>query len=398
MSESPKRFANSRALLVLITLLLLLPVAGGTLARAFAGADDEDSFYREYSVFTEVFEYIRDHYVEETSLDRLFAGAFDGTADALDPLATYVPASDVERYRQVLDLGGGRSGLQVVRERGILYVVGVAPDSPGAEAGLKSGDILSKLDSRSTRLMPLWQAQVMLAAEPDATLPIQVLRQGQTLELELTMVEFPAPDPVVEARDGVRLVRIPQFGPTLVEQLEKLLQSPDLAGRESIILDVRSVAGGDAGSALAAADLFVEGQLGELRERDRVVEEYISQREPVWRGRLVLLTNRGSQGASELFAAILRQRAGAQLVGAGTFGHAGRRASKTLSNGAELYYTDAFYVAPDGTSLSEALMPDLRVNGSSRSLSEVDLSLEELVIERAIGLVREQEAAERKAA
>ncbi len=397
--DDRSRLTGSRALFVLITVLLLAPIASGSLTRAIAsGEDKDDSFYREFSVFTEVLEHIRKRYVEETRLDDLFAGAFDGAADALDPMATYVPVDSVTSYREALSHGARRSGLQLVRERGILFVVGVAPGSPGDIAGLKSGDILSKLNGRSTRLTPLWKAQVIFTGEPGTKIALDVLRQGQPMEFDLILGKFELEEPSVVMREGVAILRITQFEPGLVEQLESLLETPEVATSGRLILDLRSVAGGDIGTALAAADLFVDGRLGELRERTEVVETYASVRERVWDGRLVLLTDRGSQGASEVFAVVLKQLAEAATVGARTFGHAGRTVSRQLADGAELYYTDAFYVAPDGTVLNGGLSPDYRVTGSSLRLSDADRSFDDLVIERAIGIVLGQDEVEKKAA
>lgn len=400
-TENKRRFAGSRALFVLATLVVLAPIASGSLGRALAGATDSeetDSFYREFAVFTEVLQHVRDRYVEATDLDRLFAGAFDGTADALDPTATYVPGEAVERYREARATGARRSGLEVVRERGILYVVGVAPGSAGAEADFETGDIISKLNGRSTRLTPLWEAQLLLAGSPGQKVSAEVLRRGETLELELTLEERDSDGLDLERRENADILRLSRFDVTLVDPLRELLTEGELAQGGRLILDLRSLAGGDPAAAFAMADLFVDGDLGSLRSRDETTEQFVSERPAVWSGPLVLLTNRGSQGASEIFAALLRQLAGAQLVGGNTFGHAGRTAQKTLSDGAQLFYTDAFFVAPDGTALDEALTPDLRVSGASRSLSEADLSLDELLIERAIGVLMELEAGAEKAA
>ena len=399
LTNRPSRFTGSRALFVLISVLLLAPIATGSLTRAIASSDDKkDSFYREFAVFTEVLEHIRKRYVEETVLDELFAGAFDGAADALDPMATYVPADSVARYREALGHGIQRTGLQLVRDRGFLFVVGVAPGSSGDEVGLKSGDIVSKLNGRSTRLLPLWEARVMLGGEVGTKVAIEVLRQGQTKDFELTLREFETEEPNVEMREGVAIVQIGQFEPGLVERLEELLSTPEVAKNGRLILDLRSIAGGSVDIALAAADLFVDGALGELRERTEVVETFTSSRERIWNGRLVLLTNRGSQGASEVFAVVLKQLAEAVTVGGGTFGHAGRSASRTLSGGGEFFYTDAFYVTPDGTMLNQTLAPDSAVTGSSRRLGDADRSLDELIIERAIEVALEPEAAQKKAA
>ena len=313
-------------------------------------------------------------------------------------MATYVPAGSVDRYQNALGQGIKRSGLQLVRDRGFLFVLGVAPGSPGDDVGLESGDIVSKLNGRSTRLLPLWEARVTLGGEEGTTVAMEVLRQGQTMEFEPTLREFEIEEPSVEIREGVAIVQIGQFEPGLVERLETLLSTSEVTASGRLILDLRNIAGGNLDIALAAADLFVDGALGELRERTEVVETFSSSRERIWNGRLVLLTNRGSQGASEVFTVVLKQLAEAVTVGRATFGHAGRSASRTLSGGGEFFYTDAFFVAPDGTMLNETLAPDFRVTGSSRRLGDADRSLDELIIERALEVAFESEAPQKKAA
>ena len=263
---------------------------------------------------------------------------------------------------------------------------------------MESGDIVSRLNGRSTRLLPLWEARVTLCGEVGARVAIEVLRKGKTMDFELELREFETEEPSVEIREGVAIVQIGQFEPGLVERLEGLLSTPEAVASGRLIVDLRSVAGGSVAIALAAADLFVDGALGELRERTEVVETFTSSRERLWNGRLVILTNRGSQGASEVFTVVLKQLAEAATVGGRTFGHAGRSASKTLSGGGEFFYTDAFYVAPDGTMLNEALAPDFRVTGASRRLGDGERSLDDLIIQRAIEVALEPEAAQKKAA
>ena len=106
---------------------------------------------------------MRQAYVDEPDMDTLMSGALDGTTDALDPFSLYVPASAArhlppgELHRPAL-----LSGLTLLKERGIAFVVAVEKGSPGAVAKIKPGDIVAKINDRSTRLMPLWEMQQAL--------------------------------------------------------------------------------------------------------------------------------------------------------------------------------------------------------------------------------------------
>ena len=97
---------STRLVFLLLSIALLLPVISGSLSRA-ATEDQpaQDSLSKNLSVFSEVLSLIRRAYVEETSMEELLAGALDGSSDALDQMATYVPLSDVERYREVRKIG-----------------------------------------------------------------------------------------------------------------------------------------------------------------------------------------------------------------------------------------------------------------------------------------------------
>ena len=105
---------RSRFLFFLLSVALLVPIVSATLLGAMSASDDEDdSLYKYLAVFSEVLSLIRRTYVEPTEMEGLFAGALDGTTDALDALSTYVPAAATETFRQALQVRGGRSGLTI---------------------------------------------------------------------------------------------------------------------------------------------------------------------------------------------------------------------------------------------------------------------------------------------
>jgi len=98
----------------------------------------------------------------------------------------------------------------------------------------------------------------------------------------------------------------------------------------------------------------------------------------------VLLVDRGTLGAAEVFATVLRQKVKAELVGERTFGHAGRQAVADLSSGGRLLFTDAFYTGPDKKPLKEALKPDLLVDERSRTYLEKDVPIGDLILRRGV--------------
>ncbi len=102
---------RSRILFILLSLALVVPLMSTGLRRALAEGNEEDSLYKQLSVFSEVLHLIRRAYVDEVSPEMLLAAALDGAADALDPLSTYVPAESLGTYATARTVGASHSGL-----------------------------------------------------------------------------------------------------------------------------------------------------------------------------------------------------------------------------------------------------------------------------------------------
>ncbi len=383
---------RSRLLFVLFSLASLLPILGSSLSRA--ATEDEagqDSLTKQLSVFSDVLSLIRRAYVDEASVERLLEGALEGSTDALDPLATFVPARVVQSYQRTREIGSRRSGLTITKERGIAYILAVESASPGEVAGIERGDILADVEGRSTRTMPLWELQSFLAAEPGSQIKIKILRRGQRRDVTVTLEEFEVPRPRIEERQDVAVLRLSRLDQPAVAGVRGALEELSEAGQERLVLDLRGVAGGDAAAAYQVGGLFVQGRLGELKGGGDVPVDFRSTAAPVWQGEVAVLIDGGCLGPSEVLASILKQKASAHLVGQPSFGHAGRQAALTLSDGSQLLITDAFYTGPDGEPIDERLAPDELVNEPGRPFAGRQDREGDLILERGVELLLREE-------
>ncbi len=389
---------RSRVLFLALSAVLVVPILAGSLLRAAQGDESpkEDSFYRYLSVFSEVLGLVKQAYVDEPDMTALMSGALDGTTDALDPFSIYVPADGVATYQEARTVGWRHSGIALLKERGVAYVVAVEKGSPGGEAGIQVGDIVAQVDERSTRTMPLWEIQELLARAAGTKVKLELVRVGETVKAEFELKAFDAPPARIERLEqGVALLRIPSFDRDTVQQVRTALEQaarPATAGENTaaapgagrLLIDLRGVASGDADVAYGVARLFADGELGVLADRNSTLQTFNGAGAPLWPGRTVVLVDRGTLGAAEVLATVLRQKGGAELVGERTFGHAGRQGSADLSNGGRLLFTDAFYTGPDKQPLDESLKPDLLVDERSRTFLEKDVPLGELILQRGV--------------
>lgn len=391
---------RGRGLFLLVSLAVLVPAMTGVLwsaagRRATDGGDD--SLYKNLAIFSEVLNLVGSSYVDETDSGQLLAGALDGLGDALDPFSVWVPAERLAEWDASRAIGRTRSGLTMVRDQGIAFVLAVEAGSPGATAGLLAGDIVAEIDGRSTREMPSWALASRLAGEPGTRLALRVLRQGDDLTVELPLADYAPPLPRLEEVEGLPLLVLPAFAADSAAAVRPLLEGLAARGAGQLLVDLRGVAGGSPAAAFDVAALFASGELGRLSGRGGEARPFAGAAAPLWQGEIVVLVDGSSQGPAEILAAVLRQRAGARLVGIETFGWAGELEAVTLSNGSRLLLTTSFYAAEGGEPITDSLDPDLLVDDLPAHFGDRERPLGERILEQGIGLLRGG-AGERRAA
>jgi carboxyl-terminal processing protease len=390
---------RSRSLFLALSLAVLLPVATGVLWSAVSATredDGEDSLYKYLAIFSEVFGLVRSSYVDAPDTERLMTGALDGVGDALDPFSSLVPAADLEAYRRTLEIGTSRSGVRLAKDRGITFVAAVEEGSPAAAAGLKRGDLVAELAGAETRATPLWRLEGRLAGAPGESIPLRLLREGEAVAATLVLAEFPPPVPRLDEVGGARRLLLPRLDSAAPARVRELLAG--LGGADRLLVDLRGVAGGDVEAAYGVGALFATGELGRLERRGAVQRQFSSDLPKAWSGRLVVLVDGGTLGAAEVLAAILRDGAGAELVGQRSFGWAGERSYVELASGARIHLTTAFYTGPKGESLAGGLAPDLLVDDLARRVDEGERTLDELILLRGVERLLAEPDSDRRAA
>ncbi len=395
---------RGRLVFTLCSLFTVLMVAGGSLLAANNRQTDDgsDSLYKYLTVFTEVFSLVDRAYVDEQEEQTLIDGALEGTLDALDPFSMFIPAGGVQTWELVQKIGIRHSGMLVLKERGIVYVVAVEPGSPADELGFKPQMIISEVDGQRTRLMNLLSIQATFAKPVGTVLDIERLDQGKKERLQMTLAEYPTPAVELRVEEGMAVLRIPAFRGDVAKDVEASLQtfadtsSLTLAGlkdRDRLLLDVRGVVGGEPATAYEVAELFSGGKLGSLRGRFGELESFESAGAPLWTGhKLGILMGRNTQGSAEVLASVLEQSVEAHLLGETSFGHAGQGGIVELSNGARLAITQAFYTGPDDVPLNKGLQPDQRLRPDF-DLDDQD-SDRDTVLEKALQWMSEDQEEE----
>ena len=332
----------------------------------------------------DVFEIIKSDYVEPVDEKKLIGDAIAGMVSGLDPHSQYFDKKSYKEFRESI---GGKFvgiGIEMGMEDGLVKVVSPIEGSPAFRAGLKSGDLITKIDDTAVKGLTVDQAVKRMRGDPNTKVVLTVFRKSESRSFPVTIVREEIRVQSVRARmiePGYGWVRVSQFQERTVDDFvrkvdELYKQDPNLKG---LVLDLRNDPGGllDAAVALSAAFLPADvpvvstnGQVAESRQVFKASPEFYLRRagsDPLRRlpaalktVPLVVLVNEGSASASEIVAGALQDHKRATVMGAQTFGKGSVQTERRLTPDTALKITNARYYTPSGRSIqAKGIVPDV---------------------------------------
>ncbi len=329
--------------------------------------------------FVEVFERIRASYVEPVDDRTLFENAIRGMLTSLDPHSAYLDKKDFEELQTSTTGEFDGIGLDVGLEDGVVRVVSPIDDTPAAKAGIKTGDYIIKIDSKSVQGMSLADAIGLMRGKAGTKLKLTVVTKGEDpRELEVVRARIEVSS--VKSRvlgDGIVAMRISQFqnhtGRDLRREIEKL-KADGKNPVTGLVLDLRNNPGGVLDGAISVSDIFLDsGVIVSTRSRDAVNEQkFMATPGDLLPGvPVVVLVNGGSASASEIVAGALQDNRRALVLGTTTFGKGSVQTVLPLTAGKGIKLTTARYYTPSGRSIqAEGIKPDIEARPAKVSLQE----------------------------
>ena len=348
----------------------------------------------ELRAFTEVFGRIKSDYVESVEDKKLITEAITGMLAGLDPHSAYLD-QDAFRELQVGTQGEfGGLGIEVGMEDGFVKVVSPIDDSPAARAGVKSGDLIVKLDDTSVKGMTLNDAVKRMRGKPNTQIMLTIVRKGDPKPIIVTLTRAIIKIQSVKSKllePGYAYFRVTQFqehtGETLAAAIQNLYKQNQGAMR-GIVLDLRNDPGGLLNGAVAVSAAFLpqntlvvytDGRTEDAKMRltaspenylrGRVRDDYLSRLPAeVKNVPMVVLVNGGSASASEIVAGALQDHKRAVIMGTQTFGKGSVQTILPLGNSTAIKLTTARYYTPNGRSIqAKGIIPDIILDDGSSS-------------------------------
>jgi carboxyl-terminal processing protease len=390
------------AFLTLSVAMMLMLLAGAL----FGQSAQKASVYRYLSIFSEVFDLVRNNYVEQASSDQLMDGAFTGVTDAIDEFSYYVPPSQMNSYRSFSDVDDNGVGLIVTKRFGYAYVVTPVAGSPADKAGLERGDFIEKINGQTTTKMAFWQ--IRNALRSSAPLKLQVLHGGETKRSEITLqpASFHPVALKTDTISGIGYIKVPYWEKGSAAQFRAALEDARKRNVRKLIVDVRGNAAGAVDEAiLAADDLLTSGLITSLEGRKVEPKQWQADRATSFDGEIEVLADMSTASGGEVFASAIRGNNRGKLIGITTYGKAIVQKFVPLPSGGGVQMTIGHYTTPDLKPITDTgIRPDVIVDLTAQALEQEETKgkhkkdEEDLILKKALQLFGAQAPAAKKAA
>jgi carboxyl-terminal processing protease len=344
-------FKNKFILIALSASLAVYTIAGAWLAtRAQQPANDPGA---QQKIFESVLQHIQNDYVDEPNMEKVRAGALRGLAYGLDPYSTYLTPEQVKDYSASSKSNQVGLGAELSQVASFLYVVAPVKGSPADQAGVRAGDVIEYIDGKATRDVSLYDARQLLNGAAGSEVKLRILRAGsRPLTLSVKRGSFHAPAAEARMESGrIGVLRINSLDTGEAADARARLQDLVKQGAQKIVLDLRSVAGGQIQEGVTVANFFIrEGQIAKTIGREQKILKSFEADPKValFNGPVVVLIDSGTAGAAEVVASAFLEDKRGDVVGERSFGAGAEQELFTLRDGDGLLLTTVKWASGSG--------------------------------------------------
>ena len=373
-----KKVMTAAVLGLITSAFITLEIAKPTNANE---ASENKSTYEQLSLFGDIFERIREKYVEEVNDEDLIRAAINGMLTSLDPHSSYLPPSDFDQMKVQTRGEFGGLGIEVTQEEGYVKVVSPIDDTPAFRAGIEAGDLITAVDGQSLLGLSLDEAVKLMRGPVGSEIVLTIFRETIEEPYDVTIIRDTIKPLVVRHRleGDTAYVRLTTFNDQTYRGLEKAIKemTKEAGGIKNIngfVLDLRNNPGGLLSQAIKVSDAFLDkGEIVSTRSKHKGEgDRFNAMRGDLAKGKpIVVIINGGSASASEIVAGALQDHRRAIILGTKSFGKGSVQTIMPLQGNGAIRLTTSRYYTPSGRSIQAVgVVPDILVE--PRKASEDD--------------------------
>lgn len=372
-------------------------------------------------LMADIFGQIKREYVEPVDDKKLLTEAIKGMVASLDPHSAYLDEKDFKELQEGTRGRFAGLGIEISQEEGLVKVINPIEDTPAFRAGIQPGDLITRIDDKPVRGLPLEQAVKRMRGEPGTKVTLTIYRKSEerTFPISITRAEIRVQSVKTKMLDNntIGWVRLTSFQERTVADLGRRLNemSQKNPGLKGIVLDLRNNGGGVLQGAVGVAAAFlpedstVVSTNGQVPDAKRVYKATFNnyrlssiEDDPLKdlpalykKVPMIVLTNAYSASASEIVAGALQDHHRALIMGKTTFGKGSVQTVRPLTNDTGIKLTIAYYYTPTGKSIqAKGIRPDIPVDQNPEGDPDDALITREIDTERHLHNKQESEEPE----
>ncbi|CZE51114.1 S41 family peptidase [Campylobacter geochelonis] len=348
--------------------------------------DSESSKLQALTKFTKVISTVENSYADELTFTQIIDKAIAGLMSNLDAHSSFMDEKAFNDTKVQTEGEFGGLGITVGMKDGALTVVAPIEGTPADKAGVKSNDVILRIDGNSTLGITLDEAVSKMRGKPKTPIVITIFRKGEIKPFDVNITRDIIKVESVYAKsiedENILYLRVTNFDQKVVSEASKFIKEHKDA--DGIILDLRNNPGGLLEQAVGLTNLFVsDGVIVSQKGRDKSENTAYKAKanNKITNLPLAVLVNGGSASASEIVSGALQDLKRGIIIGENTFGKGSVQVIMPLNSKEGLRMTIARYYLPSGRTIQNSgVKPDLIVypgkvpdEDNSFNLKESDL-------------------------
>ncbi len=329
--------------------------------------ESEASRLQALAKFTKVISIVEQYNVDDVTIEELMNKALDGMMKNLDAHSNYLTEKDYKRLKVQTDGEFGGLGITVGMKDGALTVISPIDGTPADKAGLKSGDIILKINDKSTLNMTIDEAVSIMRGKVGDPIDITVVRKNETKPLNINIVRGKITIESVHAKviqEDILYIRVASFDKKVAADVSKEIKKRK-ATTKGIILDLRNNPGGLLDQAIELSDFFIDSGVIVSQKGRKATDTKIfsaTKSATLTDVPLVVLINGGSASASEIVSGAIQDHKRGVLIGENTFGKGSVQVVLPITEEEAIKLTIARYYLPSGRTIQAlGVTPDITV-------------------------------------
>ena len=332
---------------------------------------NSNELYEKIDLFGEVLETIKQEYVDDVNQADVMDSAINGLLQSLDPYSAYMSPKSFKGMQTDTRGEFGGLGIEIGMESGVIRVISPIDDTPAADAGIKAGDYIVRINNEQVQGKSLTEAVELMRGPVGSSIKLTVRRKNKKKALEFKITRAVIEVKSVEAKiigdkKEIGYLRLKSFNENSAEQLFTNINNFEKNKRlVGYILDLRNNPGGLLTQAISISDFFLDdGEIVSTKGRNiSESRRFFSKKGDGINGKpLIVLINTGSASAAEIVSGALKDHKRAIILGERSYGKGSVQSIIPLKDGGGLRLTISKYYLPSGKSISEVgVLPDILV-------------------------------------